>query len=213
MILCLLKIENMNKQEKIKFKKSWDNYLERRFWEKLSKQSRNLELIYPFSFCSLRSEIRYDENGMLYLCFLFEEREKSGNEKIDNERSINIKTLKDIFISIFDKDNNEKYIGFYRLSKKENFKDFLRALFILGNEIEDEELKDFLLDGETKIIFEKLKSTILNVDELFENYINEIVEEFEGVAIKVNEEIYKNFVFFEFADSFLKMFPVFEKRN
>lgn len=203
----------MNKQEKIKFKKSWDTHLEKKFWKELGEQSRNLKVIYPFSFCSLESEVRADENGILYLCFLFEERKKSGNVKIDGERDINFKILKDAFISIFGNNKNEKYVGFYQLSKKENFKNVLRALFMLGNEIDDEELKNFIIDEETKIIFEKLKNTILNVDELFENYVREVVDEFEMIAKKVSVEIYKNPIFVEFSESYLKMFPMFEIIN
>jgi hypothetical protein len=212
-ILHLLKLIEMNMQEKIKFKKSWEIHLEKRFWKNLSEQSRNLKVTYPFSFCSLESEVRADENGSLYLCFLFEERQKRGNAKIDDGRDINVKILKDVFISIFGNNKNEKYIGFYQLSKKESFKNVLRALFILGNEIDEEELNFFLTDEEAKIICEKVKNANLNADELFTNYVKQIVDEFEIIAKKVSVEIYKNPVFAKFSESFLKMFPMFDIIN
>ncbi|MEG0697231.1 MAG: hypothetical protein RR447_08860 [Algoriella sp.] len=204
--LDLREIKSMTTQEKIKFRNSWDNHLEKRFWKKLNKRNENIELIYLFDFCSLKSEIRVDENGILHLCFLFEERTKSGDRQIDNERSTNIEILKNIFFKILENNRNEKYIGFYRFSKAENYKDVLRALFIIGNELDDSELQNFMLDDKTKIIYEKFKNSNFNVDEIFDFYINEIVQEFEGIAVKVKNEIFENQILKENSEKLLR-FP------
>lgn len=203
----------MDSLSNIKFKTLWDKNLEKRFWNKLNEHNGNIEHIYPFDFCSLKSEIRTNEKGVLHLCYILEKRRESGNEKIDEKRNMKIEILKEIFFNIFEDDRNEKYIGFYKFSKNENFRDVLRALFVLGNEIDDSELQNFMLDDKTKIIFENFEKVSNTSDELFEDYIKEIVAEFEKISLKVKTEIYKNHLFVKMTENFVEMFPVFGKRD
>lgn len=203
----------MDSLSNIKFKNLWDKNLEKRFWNKLNEHNGNIEHIYPFDFCSLKSEIRTNEKGVLHLCYILEERRKSGNEKIDEERNLKIEILKEIFFNIFGDERNEKYIGFYKFSKNENFRDVLRALFVLGNVIDDSELQNFMLDDETKIIYENFEKASNTSDELFEDNIKEIVAEFEKISLKVKTEIYKSHLFVKMSENFVEMFPVFGKRE
>lgn len=203
----------MDSLSNMKFKTLWDKNLEKRFWNKLNEHNGNIEHIYPFDFCSLKSEIRTNEKGVLHLCYILEKRRESGNEKINEKRNMKIEILKGIFFNIFGDDRNEKYIGFYKFSKNENFRDVLRALFVLGNVIDDSELQNFMLDDKTKIIFENFEKVSNASDELFEDYIKEIVAEFEKISLKVKTEIYKSHLFVKMSENFVEMFPVFGKRE
>lgn len=182
----------MEELEKIKFKNSWDNYLEKRFWKKVNELKGELNAIYLFDFGSLSCEIQADENGILYLCYIFDEREKSGNPLIDHPRNENVKSLQDIFFNTFPNCNHEKYLGYYAFSKNENYKNRLRAFFLLGNELKNLELKNFMLDKDTKIIYDTFKNSDIDADYIFDFYISEIIQEFENINKIIKHKIFEN---------------------
>ena len=91
------------------------------------------------------------------------------------------------------KDNkNEKYIGYYKLQNNNDFRDVLMALFILGNDIEDTNLKQYLLQGNVKNFLSSFQKTGLDSDKLLDNYINDIINEFEIVSTRTKDSIFEN---------------------
>ena len=62
----------------------------------------------------------------------------------------------------------------------------------LGNEIEDADLKNYLLQNNVRKHLEKFQKTGLNPDELLEKYINEIISEFKVIAIQTKDTIFEN---------------------
>ena len=61
-----------------------------------------------------------------------------------------------------------------------------------GNEIEDADLKNYLLQNNVRKHLEKFQKTGLNPDELLEKYINEIISEFKVIAIQTKDTIFEN---------------------
>ena len=175
----------METEEYKKFKKGWIKRLETTFWEKLGDKCETLSLIYLFDFCSLHTEVRSDESGQIYLCYIYTKRNESENNLL----------LQKIFFQLYGTNRNEEYIGFYKLNNKnEDYRNVLLALFLLGNyeDIKDEELKNYLLRGNIKSIFENFQKTGLNADELLDIYINEIISELEPIALNTKNKIYQN---------------------
>lgn len=165
-----------------KFKKNWTNRLESMFWDKFNKMQEELSMTYMFDFCSLNSDVRCDEFGRLFLCYNYEKRIESENNII----------LKNIFKKIFDDNTTAKYLAYYKLQNDNDYREVLMAIFLLGNAIEDPELKKYLLQNNVKKHFEKFQKTGLESDELLENYINEIISEFKVVALKTKDAIFEN---------------------
>lgn len=189
----------MEQSEKIKFKKKWDNYIEKKFWYEFKKRETHLFLHYPFNFGWLKSDVRWDLYGNLHLCYIYEERHV---DILENQ------LLKNLFHSILNENSNEKYIGFYKCSKSENFRDVLRAILILGNEIEDSDLKNFMLYGKTNCIYKGFLKTKKTSDELFENYLDEIILELEIIALKVKNAIFENKKLAENINKMMQIIPV-----
>ena len=59
-------------------------------------------------------------------------------------------------------------------------------------EIEDADLKYYLLQNNVRKHLEKFQKTGLNPDELLEKYINEIISEFKVIAIQTKDTIFEN---------------------
>ena len=165
-----------------KFKKQWTNKLVELFWYKLREKPNNLFLTFMFDFCSLNSEIKNDEFGQLFLCYNYEKTNDSENNIL----------LQNIFSEIFKDNKNEKYIGYYKLQNNNDFRDVLMALFILGNDIEDTNLKQYLLQGNVKNFLSSFQKTGLDSDKLLDNYINDIINEFEIVSTRTKDSIFEN---------------------
>ena len=66
------------------------------------------------------------------------------------------------------------------------------ALFLLGNEIEDAELKNYLFQNDVRKHFEEFQKTGLDSDQLLDIYINEIISEFEPIALCTKDAIFEN---------------------
>lgn len=165
-----------------KFRKNWINRLEKMFWEKFQKKDENISMSYMFDFCSLNSDVRSDEFGQLFLCYIYEKRKESENNIL----------LKNIFLELFDENNNEKYLAFYKSQNNNNFREIMMALFLLGNEIEDIDLKNYLLQGNVKNHFLNFQKTGLNSDELLEKYIDGIITEFQMISLRTKNAIFEN---------------------
>ncbi|WP_209390792.1 hypothetical protein [Chryseobacterium sp. RR2-3-20] len=165
-----------------KFKKGWTKRLESIFWDRFQKKQEELTMIYMFDFCSLNSDVRSDEFGHLFLCYNYEKRKESENNII----------LKNIFVKLFDKNTNDKYLGYYKLKSEDDFREVLMAFFLIGNEIEDIELKNYLLQNNVRKHYEQFQKTGLDSDELLEKYINDIIAEFQIVALRTKNVIFEN---------------------
>ena len=179
-----------------KFKKGWTKRLESIFWDRFQKKQEELTMIYMFDFCSLNSDVRSDEFGHLFLCYNYEKRKESENNII----------LKNIFVKLFDKNTNDKYLGYYKLKSEDDFREVLMAFFLIGNEIEDIELKNYLLQNNVRKHYEQFQKTGLDSDELLEKYINDIIAEFQIVALRTKNSIFENEVLAENSEKFLN-FP------
>lgn len=187
----------VNKNELSSFKTNWDARLERMFWHKLESRKTNLFLHYFFESYGFKSDVRCDENGRLHLCYI-----PTKNLIYENSLIVDRK-----FAEVFGENRNEKYLGFYVVKSVTNFKDVLRALFVLGNEFKSAALKEFLLEGETRKIYDELLKTNLDADELLENYINVCVSELETVALKLKDAIFENKILRESWEKFSTRFP------
>lgn len=166
----------------IEFKKGWTKRLESIFWDRFQKKQEELTMIYMFDFCSLNSDVRSDEFGHLFLCYNYEKRKESENNII----------LKNIFVKLFDKNTNDKYLGYYKLKSEDDFREVLMAFFLIGNEIEDIELKNYLLQNNVRKHYEQFQKTGLDSDQLLDIYINEIISEFEPIALRTKDAIFEN---------------------
>ena len=165
-----------------KFKKGWTKRLESIFWDRFQKKQEELTMIYMFDFCSLNSDVRSDEFGHLFLCYNYEKRKESENNII----------LKNIFVKLFDKNTNDKYLGYYKLKSEDDFREVLMAFFLIGNKIEDIELKNYLLQNNVRKHYEQFQKTGLDSDELLEKYINDIIAELKAVALRTKNVIFEN---------------------
>lgn len=165
-----------------KFRKDWTNLLESKFWDKFQKKQEELVMLYMFDFCSLHSDVRSDGYGHLFLCYNYEKRKESENNIL----------LKTIFEKLFGNNTNDKYLAYYKLQSNDDYREVLMSLFLLGNEIEDADLKNYLLQNNVRKHLEKFQKTGLNPDELLEKYINEIISEFKVIAIQTKDTIFEN---------------------
>ncbi len=165
-----------------KFRKDWTNILESKFWDNFQKKQEELVMLYMFDFCSLHSDVRSNEYGHLFLCYNYEERKESENNIL----------LKTIFKKLFGSNTNDKYLAYYKLQGNDDYREVLMSLFLLGNEIEDADLKNYLLQDNVRKHLDKFQKTGLNPDELLEKYINEIISEFKAIAIQTKDTIFEN---------------------
>ena len=165
-----------------KFKKEWTNLLESKFWNKFQNKQEQLVMLYMFDFCSLHSDVRSDEYGHLFLCYNYEKRKESENNIL----------LENIFNKEFGKYTNKKYLAYYKLKSDDDYREILMALFLLGNEIEDAELKNYLFQNDVRKHFEEFQKTGLDSDQLLDIYINEIISEFEPIALRTKDAILEN---------------------
>lgn len=172
----------MNTTEFEKFKKDWTNQLDKTFWYKFQQKQEDLVILYMFDFCSLDSDIRCDEFGHLFLCYNYKKRIESENNNL----------LKNIFSRLFGNNSNDKYIGYYKLSSDDDYREILMALFLLGNEIEDINLFNYLLQNNVRKHFDKFQKTGQDSDTLLDNYINDIIKEFEIVSTRTKNAIFEN---------------------
>jgi len=192
----------MNDYEK--FKNNWEIKLQQMFWCLFEKKPQNLDVFYFFEFGTIKSDVRLDKNGKLYLCFIYEKR-KTDDWKLQNEWDSNEKKLLDIFEKNFKENSNEKYIGFSKFSKNEDIRDVVWAILLLGNEndMEDKDIVEFLMNEKVKAIYENFKSQKLNADDALNFYISEIIYEFEEVSLKIKNEIFKVEIFRKFIDDMI----------
>lgn len=211
MVLNLLENKSMKVYDK--FKNNWETKLLQMFWYRFEKKAQNLDVFYFFEFGTIKSDARLGKNGSLYLCFIYDKRETDDFE-LQKKWKSQEKILMNIFKRRF-KDKNEKYLGFSKFSKDEDFRDVLWALFLLGNEndIEDNNLIEFLMSEKVKAIYENFRSQNLNADEAFDYYISEIVNEFERVALKLNEEIFRVKCFRDFSSQMVKNMPFLKEKD
>lgn len=172
----------MNTTEFEKFKKGWTNRLDKMFWHKFQQKQEDLKLLYMFDFCSLDSEVRSDDFGHLFLCYNYEKRKECENNNL----------LKSIFLKLFGNNTNDKYIGYYKLQNDDDYREILMALFLLGNEIEDAELRNYLLQNNVRKHFDRFQKSGLDSDILLEKYIDEIIAEFKVVAMQTKDAIFEN---------------------
>lgn len=185
-----------------KFKKNWTNRLESIFWRRFNDLQEELNMIYMFDFCSLNSDVRCDEFGRLFLCYTYEKRNESENNII----------LKNIFKKLFDDNKNAKYLAYYKLQCNDDYREVLMAIFLLENEIEDSELKNYLLQNNVKKHFDKLKKTGLDSDELLEKYIKEILSEFKIISLRTKDAIFENEILLKNSEKYCDL-PFLNHRN
>lgn len=177
------------------FKKGWTNRLESIFWDKFRKKEKDLCMIYMFDFCSLKSDVRSDENGRLYLCYNYEQKDDSVNNIL----------LKNIFQKLFGRSDKNEYLAYSKLKSNDDYREILMALFLLGNEIEDINLRNYLVDGNVSDYFIDFQKTGLDVEVLLENYIDGIIAEFQEVALKTKNAIFENEILLKNSEKFWNM--------
>lgn len=178
-----------------KFRKNWNKKLETIFWDKLRDKEPDLFLIYMFDFCNLNSDIKFDEMDQLYLCYDYEKTKESERNEL----------LQSIFFEIFQGDQNDKYIGYYKSKRNDNFREVLMALFILGNDIDDIDLKNYLLKGNIENLLNSFQETGLDSELLLENYVNEISNEFKIIAYQTKDALFKDENLLKNSQKFLEL--------